>query len=241
MERYHRTVRADRLAHTLLDAIEDVQAAATRWRWTYHHERPKLALGGIPPAMQRARAASLPAGAHQKWGDYRSSGIYMFECEDGEGYVGQTRGHMNLRLSARRMRLNAHRARITDTRAVTILRTRRSMLDQFEREVHDRLQRAGVRLKNETFAQLEPEKPMRLAEILSPDEEALWVSVPGLIINDEERPLEGERTTRAEQVFEAFEAHPASFSMLRAMGRYGWRTIPNPRKSERSLSACQFM
>jgi hypothetical protein len=107
------------------------------------------------------------------------------------------------------------------------------MLDQCEREVHDRLQRAGVRLKNETFAQLEPAKPLRLADILSPDEQALWVSVPGFIINDDERPLEGERTTRAQQMFDAFEAHPASFWMLRAMGRYVWRTIPNPRKSER--------
>lgn len=153
-------------------------------------------------------------------------GIYVFECENGEGYVGQTHGPLSTRL-------NAHRARIADIRAVTFLRTRRSMLNSFEREVHDRLQRVGVRLKNETFAQLEPTKPLRFTDVLSPDEQAMWVSVPGFIINDEDRPLEGERTTRAERTFEEFVAHPAAHWMLRAIGRYVWRTVPNPRKTER--------
>jgi hypothetical protein len=177
---------------------------------------------GFPAFRVLPNEGRLASVLPESW----SSGIYVFECQNGEGYVGQTRGQLSTRL-------NAHRARIADIRAVTFLRTRRSMLDQFEREVHEHLQRAGVRLKNETFVQLEPQKPLRLADILSPDEQALWVSVPGFIINDDERPLEGERTTRAEQMFDAFEAHPASFWMLRAMGRYVWRTIPNPRKSER--------
>ncbi len=30
---------------------------ATRWLWTYNHERPNMALGGITPAMKLAMAA----------------------------------------------------------------------------------------------------------------------------------------------------------------------------------------
>ncbi len=34
-----------------------VQDKATRWLWTYNHERPNMALGGITPAMKLAMAA----------------------------------------------------------------------------------------------------------------------------------------------------------------------------------------
>lgn len=57
IERYNRTVRYDWLAQSRFDTIEEVQAAATRWRWTYNNERPNMALGGITPAMKLALAA----------------------------------------------------------------------------------------------------------------------------------------------------------------------------------------
>lgn len=55
--RYNRTVRYAWLAPTLFDSIEQVQDMATRWLWTYNHERPNMALGGITPMQKRARAA----------------------------------------------------------------------------------------------------------------------------------------------------------------------------------------
>lgn len=57
VERYNRTVRYAWLARTLFDTIEQVQDKATRWLWTYNHERPNMALGGVTPAMKLAMAA----------------------------------------------------------------------------------------------------------------------------------------------------------------------------------------
>ena len=57
IERDNRTVRYDWLAQSLFDTIEEVQAAATRWLWTYNNERPNMALGGITPAMKLALVA----------------------------------------------------------------------------------------------------------------------------------------------------------------------------------------
>ena len=57
IERYNRTVRYAWLAHTLFDSIKQVQDAATRWLWTYNHERPNMALGGITPKQKLAMAA----------------------------------------------------------------------------------------------------------------------------------------------------------------------------------------
>jgi putative transposase len=57
IERYNRTVRYDWLAHYLFDSIEEVQDSATRWLWTYNHERPNMALGGITPKQKLALAA----------------------------------------------------------------------------------------------------------------------------------------------------------------------------------------
>lgn len=56
VERYNRTVRYDWLSQYLFDSISQVQDAATRWLWTYNHERPNMALGGITP-MQKLMAA----------------------------------------------------------------------------------------------------------------------------------------------------------------------------------------
>jgi putative transposase len=52
IERYNRTVRYDWLSQFLFDSISAVQDYATKWLWTYNHERPNMALGGITP-MQK--------------------------------------------------------------------------------------------------------------------------------------------------------------------------------------------
>jgi len=57
IERYNRTVRYDWLAHYLFESIKEVQAFSTRWLWTYNHERPHMALGGITPKQKLAMAA----------------------------------------------------------------------------------------------------------------------------------------------------------------------------------------
>ena len=57
IERYNRTVRYDWLSHYLFDSIDEVQDFATQWLWTYNHERPNMALGGITPKQKLAIAA----------------------------------------------------------------------------------------------------------------------------------------------------------------------------------------
>lgn len=57
VERFNRTVRYDWLSQTMFGSIEEVQDAATRWLWTYNHERPNMALGGITPMQKLAMAA----------------------------------------------------------------------------------------------------------------------------------------------------------------------------------------
>ena len=57
VERYNRTVRYDWLAHYLFDTIDEVQDFATRWLWSYNHERPNMALGGITPKQKLTLAA----------------------------------------------------------------------------------------------------------------------------------------------------------------------------------------
>lgn len=57
IERYNRTVRYDWLAHHLFESVSDVQDFATHWLWTYNHERPNMALGGITPIQKMALAA----------------------------------------------------------------------------------------------------------------------------------------------------------------------------------------
>lgn len=57
IERYNRTVRYDWLGQYLFESIREVQAFATRWLWTYNHERPNMALGGITPKQKLALAA----------------------------------------------------------------------------------------------------------------------------------------------------------------------------------------
>jgi putative transposase len=59
IERFNRTVRYDWLAQCLFDTIEAVQELATRWLWTYNHERPNMGLGGITPKMRLAMASAM--------------------------------------------------------------------------------------------------------------------------------------------------------------------------------------
>eukprot|EP01133_Synstelium_polycarpum_P018086 gene18086-21614_t len=57
VERYNRTVRYDWLAHHLFETLDEIQDFATRWLWTYNHDRPNMALGGITPKQKLALAA----------------------------------------------------------------------------------------------------------------------------------------------------------------------------------------
>ena len=55
VERYNRTVRYDFLNQYIFETIDQVQEAATAWLWTYNHERPNMAIGGITPIQKLAR------------------------------------------------------------------------------------------------------------------------------------------------------------------------------------------
>jgi putative transposase len=57
VERYNRTVRYDWLAHHLFETLDEIQEFATRWLWTYNHDRPNMALGGITPKQETCLAA----------------------------------------------------------------------------------------------------------------------------------------------------------------------------------------
>jgi putative transposase len=57
IERYNRTVRYDWLEQYLWKEISEVQDYATKWLWTYNHERPNMALGGITPIQKLAIVA----------------------------------------------------------------------------------------------------------------------------------------------------------------------------------------
>jgi putative transposase len=57
VERYNRTVRYDWLGQYLFETIAEVQDFATRWLWTYNHERPNMGLGGITPKQKLALVA----------------------------------------------------------------------------------------------------------------------------------------------------------------------------------------
>jgi putative transposase len=56
IERFNRTVRYDWLGQWHFGSIEEVQDSATRWLWTYNHERPSMALGGITPMQKLTHA-----------------------------------------------------------------------------------------------------------------------------------------------------------------------------------------
>jgi putative transposase len=41
----------------LFETVGEVQQFATDWLWTYNHERPNMALGGMTPKQKLALAA----------------------------------------------------------------------------------------------------------------------------------------------------------------------------------------
>lgn len=57
VERYNRTVRQEWLGRYIFESMEEVQEWATRWLWTYNHERPNMGIGGITPAQKLKLAA----------------------------------------------------------------------------------------------------------------------------------------------------------------------------------------
>lgn len=59
IERYNRTVPHEWLAHYLFESIEEVQAFPTSWLWSYLHERPNMALGGITPQQKLKQSSTF--------------------------------------------------------------------------------------------------------------------------------------------------------------------------------------
>jgi putative transposase len=57
IERYNKTVRYDWLAHYVFETVSEVQEYATKWLWSYNHERPNTAIGGVPPKQKWPIAA----------------------------------------------------------------------------------------------------------------------------------------------------------------------------------------
>jgi len=41
----------------LFETLDEIQEFATSWLWTYNHDRPNMALGGITPKQKLALAA----------------------------------------------------------------------------------------------------------------------------------------------------------------------------------------
>ena len=57
VERFNRTVRYEWLSQYHWEDLDHVQHAAIEWMWTYNHERPNMALGGVTPKQRLAMAA----------------------------------------------------------------------------------------------------------------------------------------------------------------------------------------
>lgn len=57
IERFNRTVRHEWLGQYQWESIEQVQEHATRWMHLYNHERPNMAIGGVPPKQLLAKVA----------------------------------------------------------------------------------------------------------------------------------------------------------------------------------------
>ena len=57
VERFNRTVRYEWLSQYYWKDLEEVQLFATKWMWSYNHERPNMALGGFTPKQHLAMAA----------------------------------------------------------------------------------------------------------------------------------------------------------------------------------------
>jgi putative transposase len=57
VERFNRTVRHEWLEQHLFGSIHHAQQTATEWLWQYNNQRPNMALGGITPIQQLAKAS----------------------------------------------------------------------------------------------------------------------------------------------------------------------------------------
>jgi putative transposase len=57
VERYNRTVRYDLLNQKLFNKLDEVRDSVTCWLWTYNHERPNMAIGGITSMQKLAMVA----------------------------------------------------------------------------------------------------------------------------------------------------------------------------------------
>ena len=57
VERFNRTVRYEWLSQYYWSELAEVQDFATKWMWSYNHDRPNMALGGFTPKQRLAMAA----------------------------------------------------------------------------------------------------------------------------------------------------------------------------------------
>jgi putative transposase len=57
VERFNRSVRYEWLSQYYRQDLDEVRDHATRWIWTYNHERQNMALGGITRKQRLAMAA----------------------------------------------------------------------------------------------------------------------------------------------------------------------------------------
>ncbi len=57
VERFTRTVRYEWLSQYYWYDLAGVQDFATKWVWSYNHDRPNMALGGFTPKQRLAMAA----------------------------------------------------------------------------------------------------------------------------------------------------------------------------------------
>jgi len=57
------------LAHHLFDSLDEIQNFSTSWSWTYNHDRPNMAIGGITPKQKLALVAKpLLIARIENWG-----------------------------------------------------------------------------------------------------------------------------------------------------------------------------
>ena len=57
VERFNRTVRYEWLSQYYWSDLAEVQDFATKWMWSYNHDRPNMALGGFTPKQRLVMAA----------------------------------------------------------------------------------------------------------------------------------------------------------------------------------------
>lgn len=65
IERFNRTARYEWQSQHHWENLEHVRDHATRWRWSYNHERPNMALGGFTPKQRLAMAVLVAISATQ--------------------------------------------------------------------------------------------------------------------------------------------------------------------------------